>query len=333
MLYSAPVPSEATMLRALAVLLALAAAAPAAAQGLRLFSLGSGEVGGSYFTAASAICDSVNRAHRGAIRCSPEATPGSLYNIDALREGQLDFAMVQSDWQRSAFQGSDRYAAAGPMADLRSVMSLYPEAFTILTRSGSGIARLPDIAGKRVDIGPPASGRRATVLRVLTALGLDLDDFSAVLELPTGGAIAELCAGRIDATLLVVGHPNGPVGDALAGCGAAILPVAGPAAEAALAASVEYVPLTIPMATYPGLPADVPTWSVVATVVTRADIAPDLVEALVASTLATLRPLAMRAPVLGGLDPMRMRSTGLSAPLHPGAAEAFNAFLAAGPKP
>ena len=309
------------MLRALLALLLLAT--PAAAQGLRLFSLGSGEVGGSYFAAATALCESVNRAHRGELRCSPEATPGSLYNLEALRTGQLDFAMVQSDWQKSAFQGTDRYAPSGPMTDLRSVMSLYPESITILTRPGSGITRLPDIPGKRIDIGPPASGRRATVVRILTALGIELDDFGAVFELPTGRSISELCAGRIDAAFLIVGHPNDAVRQALADCGATILPVAGPRVEAVLSASPEYVPLTIPQATYPELSADIPTWSVMATIVTRTDMADNLVGALVTETLSTLPALGMRAPVLAGLDPVAMRATGLSAPLHPGASTAF----------
>ena len=85
----------------------------------------------------------------------------------------------------------------------------------------------------------------------------------------------------------------------------------------------------IPQATYPELTADIPTYSVMATIVTRAEMADDIVEALVASTLASLPALAMRAPVLAGLDPARMRGTGLSAPMHPGALAGFSAFLAA----
>ena len=76
-----------------------------------------------------------------------------------------------------------------------------------------------------------------------------------------------------------------------------------------------------------------PTYSVMATVVTRTDMADDLVAALVASTLETLPALAIRAPVLAGLDPSAMRATGLSAPLHPGASAGFNAFASEAPKP
>ena len=92
----------------------------------------------------------------------PGGDPGSLYNLTSLRDGQLDFALTQSDWQKAAYEGSRFFASAGPMSDLRAVMSLYPEAITILARSGSGIVQVNDLIGKRVDVGPPrpAAARR-----------------------------------------------------------------------------------------------------------------------------------------------------------------------------
>ena len=124
-----------------------------------------------------------------------------------------------------------------------------------------------------------------------------------MFELPTGNSIEELCAGRIDASILIVGHPNAAVGSALAGCGATLVPVRGPKVDEVLSANSEYVATAIPQATYPELTADIPTYSVMATIVTRAEMADEIVEALVASTLASLPELAMRAPVLEGLDP------------------------------
>lgn len=310
------------MLRILATLALTLLAAWASGAELRLFTVGSGEVGGGYFNAASAICDSVNRANRGVLRCSPEATPGSLYNLVSLRDGQLDFALTQSDWQKAAYEGSGFFGQAGPMPELRAVMSLYPEAITVLARAGSGIAGLDDLPGKRVDIGPPASGRRATVLRVLTGLGLDRTAFAALVELPTDARFGELCAGRIDAAILVLGHPNAAVADVIPRCGATLVPIAGPAVEALLAESRDFVPYRI---SYPALGLDVPSYAVTATVVTRDDIDPALVEALVAATLGDLDQIGVRAPVLAGLEPLEMRSRGLTVPLHPGALAAFSA--------
>jgi TRAP transporter TAXI family solute receptor len=313
-------------MRAVLATLAALAAPPAVAQDLDLFTLGAGDVGGGYYAAASAICDTVNLAERGRLRCSPEATPGSLYNLAALRDGQIDFALVQSDLHRAAFEGADIFAEPGPMEDLRSIMSLYPEALTVLARADAGVTTIGDIAGKRVDVGPPASGRRATVDRLFRALGLGRADFAAQLELPTGAAIDELCAGRIDVTILIVGHPNTAIGTALADCDARLVPVAGEGVDGALGESGDYVRAVIPRAAYPTLTADVPSFAVTATLVTRAGTEPQLVETLVLDTLASLPVLAIRAPVLRELEPEAMQERGLTAPLHDGAAAAYAAF-------
>jgi TRAP transporter TAXI family solute receptor len=320
--------SEAHMLRALLLLGLVLFSRPSAASELRLFTFGSGEVGGGYFVSATALCEAVNRAHRGVLRCSPEATPGSLCNLTSLRDGQLDFALTQSDWQKAAYEGSRFFGRAGPISDLRAVMSLYPEAITILARSGSGIARFSDLPGKRVDIGPPASGRRATASRLLGDLGLDRTDFAALRELPTDNNFGELCAGRVDAAILVVGHPSEAVRNVMQRCGATLVSVTGARIDAVLRESPDFVPVTIPAGEYPGLAADVPTYAVIATVVVREDVPSDLVQALVTATLDDLDQLALRAPVLAGLEPTEMRSRGLTVPLHPAALEAFGAHAA-----
>ena len=313
------------MLRILASVFAIAlAACPAAAQDLEFFTIGSGDVTGGYYSAANAICDAVNRADRGRLRCSPEPTAGSIYNLGALRDRQIEFAMVQSDWQGQAFAGTGPYAETGPMSDLRSVMSLYPETLTLLVRADAGIARAADLMGKRVDIGHPASGRRATIDWLMRALETDPTDFAEVDELPTGNALDALCEGSIDATLLIVGHPNSAIGRSLANCDTAIVPFSGPAIDAVIAGSDYFEPAVIRAGTYPGLDSDISSFAVTATVVTLADQDPDLVSELVSRTLEHLPSLGQRAPVLAGIDAAHMRTIGLTAPLHPGAEAAFS---------
>ena len=183
---------------------------------------------------------------------------------------------------------------------------------------------MADLPGKRIDIGPPASGRRGTVMRIMETLGVGNRDFAEVLELPTDAAIDELCEGRIDATILVVGHPNAAVARALRQCHAVIVPMKGPQIDAKFGDSTDYAPVVIPRTAYLEMTGDVPTFAVIATVLTRSDIANDVVEALVVETLADLPQLAQRAPVLADLDPVAMRTRGLTAPLHPGAQAAFD---------
>lgn len=296
------------------------------AQDMRLYTMGTGDVSGSYYAAGTAICDATNRAKDDLLRCSPEATPGSIYNLAALRRGQVDFAMVQSDVQRMALSGEGPFADQPPMQDLRSVMSLYPETLTILARPEAKILSLGGLVGKRIDIGLPASGRRATVMRLFEHLGLESDDFLALLELSTTAGLDELCAGRIDAVVLIVGHPNAGVDHAIRDCDARLVPVSGPDVRAFLAANPDYVHASIPRIPY-GRKGRTQSFAVIATVVTRANVTDDIVNALVRNTVENLTLVGLSAPVLNQISPRAMRDTGLAAPLHPGATVAFMAAI------
>lgn len=315
------------MLRLLASAVLWALAAPLAAQSFQLVTVGAGEVTGNYFAAARAICEAVNRDRPDRLRCSPDPTTGSIYNLDALRDGQIDMALVQSDWQRLALEGEGRYAGGHRMDDLRSLMGLYPEAITIVARGDSGVVGMRDLLGKRVDIGHSSTGRRATIERVFNGLGIREADFAELAELPVGSAINELCAGRIDATILITGHPNAGVGRALAECGAVLVSVAGPAIDSLLDQNGDYSRAVVPAGAYPGLERDVPTFAVTATLVTLASTDEAMVEAMVGQVLGRLTTIGRSAPVLAHLDPALMRTSGLTAPLHPGAAAAFDAYF------
>lgn len=293
------------------------------AQEMPLFTLGAGDVSGGYYSAAWAICDVVNRQQKGAMRCSPDPTSGSVYNIDALRRGELDFAMVQSDLQAEAFTGTGRFLSDGPMPEMRSVLGLYPETMTILVRADLGVTDVRQLAGARVDLGHPSSGRRATITRMFSSLGLSEGDFAEVSELPVGIAVDALCNRAIDATFLIVGHPNEGVVRAIQECDARILPLTPAEIADVIGGGNDLSVAAIPMGAYAEGALEVPSFSVTATLVARTDTPQRMVEAVVADTLAELQPLGRRAPVLAGLDPMLMQSRGLTAPLHPGAETAF----------
>ncbi len=313
----------------LATVLGAAIASTPAARALEFFTLASGDLGGGYFAAASSICDQINRTHRGVVRCSPESTPGSLYNIAALRGAQVDFAIAQSDWHRLAYEGAAPFEDEGPMTNLRSVMALYPEFVTILARRAANVDVASDLIGKRVDIGHPASGRHATNSRLLDIFEIVPEDFEALYELTADQAYEELCAGRIDATILIVGHPNAGISRALAQCDAEIVPLDGPGLVAVLSENPDYSPSYIPIDTYAQLARDIPTFSVTATVLTRANVDDALVEILVGETIANLGAIQTQAPLMRGVNLADMDRTGLTAPLHPGAVAAFEAARSA----
>lgn len=290
-----------TACMALAVL-ALPLPATAQEEPLSFFTLAGGDISGNYFAAARAICREVNRAALGKMRCSPEATPGSVYNLSGLRSGAVDFAIVQSDWLVAARDGTGPFAEGGPFGNLRGVARLYPETITILAATDSGITQPSDLVGKRIDIGPPASGRRATANRILTAIGVDPAGFGTVSELPTTTALGELCSGRIDAVFLVVGHPDASVGRTLTDCGARMVALTGGKVAAAIEALGSYERQSVPAGLYPEITSPVSSFGVTADIVTRSAVPVDQVDA-VSDILRTRKTELVRlAPVLDAMD-------------------------------
>jgi len=80
-------PKPALLIMIIAVTSVAAICSPSARADEESFvSLGTGELNGVYYPVGKAICEVVNRDLRThGVRCSPETTPGSVYNIEALR--------------------------------------------------------------------------------------------------------------------------------------------------------------------------------------------------------------------------------------------------------
>ena len=88
----------------------------------KFVSIGTGGVTGVYYPTGGAICRLVNKNRKKhGIRCSVESTGGSIYNINTIRAGELEFGVAQSDWNYHAYNGTSKFKDKGAFKDLRSV--------------------------------------------------------------------------------------------------------------------------------------------------------------------------------------------------------------------
>lgn len=304
-----------------ALLLALGTPADADTQ-RRFLTIAAGRPGGVYLPVAEAICAEINRqlAAQGYF-CSAEPTPGSLYNLESLARGEADFAIVQADGHYLAYRGEGDWAGKA-IPGLRSVLSLHSETFTLLARNDAGITGIGQLQGKRVNIGSIGSGTRASWGILAETLGLEPDDFAELTELGADQAAEKLCAGEIDASFLVIGHPSESVRRVIAECDVALVPIAGPEIAALITAKPYYVPISIPGNLY-DLPGRVASFGGRATLVTREDISAEDVAAVAAILIGQSEHLASSQRNLYGLRPDEMVRDSLTAPLHPGAVETY----------
>jgi TRAP transporter TAXI family solute receptor len=282
--------------------------------------LGTAPVAGRYYPVGGALCRLVNadREQHG-LRCLIEATAGAEENLRRLRDGDLQFALVQSDWQYHAYRSGLGQNGGAPFEELRAVLSLQAVPFTLLTAPDSGIEGLEDLEGKRLNLGPPETPWRAIGDFLVESLGWDEDDFAAVGELGLDEQAAGLCDGRIDATVLPTGHPSALVAEAAETCGARLVPVNGKAVKRLLSEWAFYAPAVIPGGLYPNNPDPVPSFGLRATLVTRADLAEETVYQATKAVFERLGALKAQHAVLAGLEAEGMVTSGNTAPLHEGA--------------
>lgn len=282
-------------------------------------TIGTGGITGVYYPTGGAICRLLNKDRaRHHIRCSVESTGGSVYNLNTLASKDLDFGVVQSDWQYHAYKGTSKFATQGPNADLRSVFSIHSEPFTVVARQDAKIHNFEDLKDKRLNIGNPGSGHRDTLTEVLAALGWKMDAFKLATELKASEMSSALCDNKIDAFLYTVGHPNGSIQEASTNCDANLVNVTGKAIEKLIKDHPYYASATIPGGMYRGTDKDVKTFGVKATLVTRADVSETVVYELVKAVFDNFEAFKNQHPAYAHLTPQQMLE-GNSAPLHPGA--------------
>ncbi len=297
-----------------------AASTTATAAEQRFVTIGTGGVTGVYYPAGGAICRLVNmdRKEHG-IRCSVESTGGSVYNLNAIRQGELDLAVAQSDWQYHAYNGTSSFGEDGANKDLRAVFSLHPEPFTVVASKGSNIDSFEDLAGKRVSVGNPGSGQRATAEVLLDAMGWGLEKFSLAAELKAAEQSQALCDGNIDAFFYTVGHPSGAIKEATTSCDSVLVNVDNEATQTLVEENPYYRVATIPGGMYRGNDEDVTTFGVAATFVTSTAVPDDVVYEVVKAVFENFDSFKRLHPAFANLQKEEMVSDALSAPLHPGA--------------
>ncbi len=101
--------------------------------GTTFVTIGTGGLTGVYYPTGGAIARIVNKKRKAyGIRCTVESTGGSVFNVNAVMTGDLDFGIVQSDRQYQAMTGVAEWANKGPQKDLRAVFSIHPESVTLV---------------------------------------------------------------------------------------------------------------------------------------------------------------------------------------------------------
>lgn len=336
--------------------LAVGSTAATAEDAPRFFRIGTAATTGTYFQIGAEIANAISKppgsrdCDRGGSCGVPnlvavaQATEGSVANVLAVGQGQIEAAFAQADVVGWAYRGdapviapskacrkaptppqngAALLAKAGPIRNLRVIAALYPEAVHIVARVGGGVRNVADLKDKRIALGEAGSGTLAEARLVLHADGLQECQVKAEY-LRLADATSALESSKLDAFFLMAGAPVPAIVEAASMTRVRLVPIAGRPRDALLRAYPFITATIIPGAIYPGIDTETPTVAVPALFVTSAALPDDLVYAITRALWqdATRRLLDNGHPA-GKAIRIENALQGVAIPLHPGAARYY----------
>ncbi|HEC78006.1 MAG TPA: TAXI family TRAP transporter solute-binding subunit [candidate division WOR-3 bacterium] len=288
---------------------------------LTFVTIGTGGVTGLYYPTGGAISRMLNkRVDEFKIKATVESTSGSVFNINAVIKGDMEFGIAQSDRQYQAYNGLAEWSESGPQKELRSIFSIHPEPITLVVSEKSRIKTIADLKGKRINLGNPGSGQLQNSKDIIAAAGLTEKDILAeyVKAVEAPGLLQD---ERLDGFFYTVGHPNGNIKEATSGrIKVYIVPITGKAIDELLEKYSYYARAVIPHEFYPRAlnTDDIETIGVKATFITSSAVDEDLVYAITKVVFENFEEFKSLHPAYKILTKENMLQ-GLSAPIHKGA--------------
>ena len=258
------------------------------------FTLATAAAGSEYVRFGGSLIEAIASA-APAVKLRQRESDGSVDNAHLLAGGEADYAIIQADVAAAAMAGDDVFAGGGPLASLRAVGALFPEAVHLIVLPHSPIREVGQLRGHRVAIGPPGSGTRFDALVVLEAHGLKVTDLAEARGDANAAAIARLKRGQIHAVFLTSLAPARALQELAVSPGLRLIPLGTGAMPRLLERRPGLTPLTLPANTYPRQTEPVRTVASSALLVTTAD-APDAEVAAVADLVFRRMPALYASP-------------------------------------
>jgi len=291
--------------------------------------IGAGDESPVHFNVGRALCRAISKSKQ-AMTCAVERIVGGdaaepLAVLGNLRDGTIDIGVAPSDWLYHA------YTASGPVEfmdarfeNLRILMLLHGEPFTVVARRDAGISKLADLAGKRVNIGVPGSDQRVVMQQVMKAMGWSRDSFTLADELTGPEQSLALCHDRIQAMVAIVAHPDAALAKTMALCDAGLVEITGPEITKLIVDKPYFSVTEIPAGSYENQTAAVKTFGVRVVAVVSEDMPDTIAYDIVQAVFGNFDSFKRLHPALRQLRPQDMKSEGDVAPMHPGAIRKYN---------
>ena len=288
--------------------------------GKTFLNIGTGGTAGTYYPIGGAIAEILNNNIEG-MNASAQSTGATVANINMLKDGSVDMAIVQNDITYYAVNGTEMFTDK-KVDNLKGIASLYPETCQFVTLDSSGIKTIADLKGKRVAVGAAGSGAEANARQILEAYGITYDDIDEQY-LSFGEGASALKDGNVDAAFLTAGFPTAAVQDISSQNKIRLLPVDPAKADELIAKYPFYTKTTIPAGTYQGFDEDVSTISVMAMLVVNDKVDEKLGYSITKAIFSNLDRI-QAAHAVGKMISKENAEKGMSLDMNAGAKKFFD---------
>ena len=304
--------------------------APAAAQDITFFRIGTGGTVGTYFPIGGLIANAISnppgsRACADGGSCgvpglvaTSVASNGSVANVAAIAAGTAQSGFVQSDIAYWAYNGTGIYNGRPRVDALRAIANLYPESVQLVVRKGSGIKSVRDLRGRKISLDEPGSGTLVDARLILQAFGMSEKDLQPQY-FPAQRVADSLKDGTVDGFFSVSGWPQSSVAELAATIGIELVPIDGPEVDKLVGQFTFFSKEEIPDSAYKGVDG-ARTVSVHALWITSIKQSEELIyKVTVALWNPATRKLLDSGHAKGRDIRLETATDGLGIPLHPGA--------------
>jgi len=307
---------------------------PADDQGsIQVLTIGTADSGGTMYPVGRAIAEVLNQ-YIPTLKINTGASRGSLANVEALRNGQIDLGLVSGDVAYCAYRGTEEFAGE-PMKGLRAIAAVYlSESNWLTTDSLSGVTFVHHLLGKRVAVGPESSTTELSARTALRVVGIDSTN-TTLMNYGLGSGCTALKAGELEAVHGMAGIPISAMQELAKTIPCHLLLYTDEELNEILADNDQYVRVTIPAGTYAGQTEDVSTFGVKCLLCVSADMDEDLVYTITKTLQQSIQELADRHSAVAEMAQGSFACSNLPIPLHAGAQRYYEdaGLLAAGSEP
>ncbi|AER66247.1 TRAP transporter solute receptor, TAXI family [Thermovirga lienii DSM 17291] len=283
-----------------------------------------GSTGGTYYPVGTILANHFNqKLLKSGYKFSAQSSGGTTENLDMLKKSEAQMAIAMCNLTGFAYTGTNRYEGK-PNPNLRYVIGLWPEVSQFVYAKSSGIKGWSDLKGKKIAVGPAASGTEFSTRTILKAVaGLTFDDITPEY-LGYSEASQALQNGRIDAALLEAGYPTSAVTELYAGKTEVDMLIFDDEAKKKLfEAAPWYAPVTVPAGTYPKQDKDLPLVGVKCALLAHPDVKEEVVYNALKVIYEDREDLLKEHAVFYKVDFENPLAGLYGAPLHPGAVKFF----------